>query len=149
MQGIREYAHFQRTFHDDFAIQHRDAHRSLVHLSSVAFFITLLLAAGQFAALLIPNPFPEMVKLLTLGTLISTLLAFVVSLLAHQLGFEAISERSTNAAAHFSFLDARIERDAHAPTQKRLHEWERECRKIIVAEQHSWYRHVPQMWLEL
>lgn len=40
--------------------------------------------------------------------------AFVASLLAHQLGFEAIAERSRTAAEHYRSLKAPIDQGAHS-----------------------------------
>jgi hypothetical protein len=146
--AVAEYARDQEDFHKDFAEQHYAAQRFLVKISGRAFFATLCLAMAQLGIAL-TGPREALATKLMMATLILAGGAFVVSLLAHQLGFEAIAERSRNAAEHFQSLRTAMEHGAHSANARKVYEWGHECSQLILAEQHSWYRHIPLMRLDL
>jgi hypothetical protein len=82
-------------------------------------------------------------------TLVSAGVAFLVLLLSHQLGFEAIAERSSNAAEHFERLQQSIKQSGYAADARQVYAWAHECAGAILAEQHSWYRHIPLIRMHL
>lgn len=162
---IRDFSNYQAGWHRSFAGQHRAAEKRLARISAYAFAGTLLLCLFQ---LLISFGLPvllnslgaspghvltEVVKTvarsLVLLTLLSAGVAFVVLLLSHQLGFEAIAERSSNAAEHFKGLHQRIQQSGHAADARQVYAWAQQCTGAILAEQHSWYRHIPLIRMHL
>jgi hypothetical protein len=88
-------------------------------------------------------------NVLMMLTLISASCAFVLSLLSHQLGFEAIAERSRSAAEHFEGLVEEIKRKAPFADAGQVYSWANEGVDTILAEQHSWYRHIPLIRMHL
>lgn len=133
----------------DFAEQHYRAQKWLVKISGRAFFTTLCLAVAQLVIAHLDEPHEELAVKLMMATLICASGAFGISLLAHQLGFEAIAERSTNAAHHLRGLRTAMDQAPYAADAKQVYAWAQECAQFILAEQHSWYRHIPLLRLDL
>lgn len=156
MSAIADFAKYQSAWHTDFAAQHRTAEKRLTRLSAYAFVLTLCLCIIQ---LLISynkevmegheGALTTAAHLLMMLTLASAGGAFVLSLLSHQLGFEAIAERSSHLAEHFENLYQAIRRSGHTADAFQVYAWARECAGAILAEQHSWYRHIPFIRMHL
>jgi hypothetical protein len=149
ISAIADYASFQEKFHLRFADQHYRAQQWLVRVSGRAFLLTLCLVIAQLVISRLRPSDHHLAVTLMMVTLACGNGAFVVSLLAHQLGFEAIAERSTNAAEHFRALCDSISRDAHRADAMQAYAWADECSQSILAEQHSWYRHIPLIRIDL
>jgi hypothetical protein len=147
--AIADYASYQDRFHRDFAGQHYAAQKWLIKISSRAYLATLCLVVVQLVIAYLPSASGGTVVKLMMGTLICTCGAFALSVLAHQLGFEAIAERSTNACQHFRDLGEAIDRGAPSADAQQVYAWARECSKFVLAEQHSWYRHIPLIRMHL
>ncbi|MCC6590147.1 MAG: hypothetical protein IT168_25875 [Bryobacterales bacterium] len=145
--ALEDYARSQAAFHSDFAHQHFRTHRSLTRLSAWAFLITLLICFAQLLASAWMTS--EISKGLLLLTLVSACAAFAISVVAHQLGFEAIAERSEAAALAMSRLAATIEHGAATASGEQLYLWSRELSALIVDEQHGWYRQIGSIRLHL
>jgi hypothetical protein len=156
ISAIEDYVAFQADWHTDFASQHRTAGKRLARISAIAFIVTLCLCiiqllisyhhdalAGYEAAV------TKAAHVLMLLTLISASGAFLLSLLSHQLGFEAIAERSSNAAEHFEGLREAIKQNGHIADACQVYAWADACAGAILAEQHSWYRHIPLIRMHL
>src|SRR5262249_908230 len=107
--GVAGFATAQETFHRRFAEQHHRAKDWLVNISAPAFFVTLCVVILQLVLAYTGKGGERVTKTLMMVTLVCAGGAFVVSLLAHQLGFEAIAERSTNAAERYRNLLAAID----------------------------------------
>jgi hypothetical protein len=147
--AVADYATYQETFHKGFADQHYKAQKWLVKISGRAFFVTLCLVVAQLAISHLTYPTESLAAKLMMATLICAGGAFVLSLLTHQLGFEAIAERSNNAAEHFRALRTSIDAAAHAADAQQVYAWANDCAKAVLAEQHAWYRHIPLLRLDL
>jgi hypothetical protein len=104
---------------------------------------------AQLAISHLTYPTEGLAAKLMMATLICAGGAFVLSLLAHQLGFEAIAERSNNAADHFRALRISIDAAAHAADAQQVYAWANDCAQAVLAEQHGWYRHIPLLRLDL
>jgi hypothetical protein len=155
ISALADFANFQSAWHTDFAAQHRTAGKRLTRMSAYAFVVTLFLCVLQ---LVISNlkaaegheaAVTGAAHILMLLTLVSAGGAFMLSLLSHQLGFEAIAERSSNAAGHFQNLLQAIQLNGHAADARQVYTWAHECAGAILAEQHSWYRHIPFIRMHL
>ena len=149
LSAVTHYAKHQEDFHRDFAKQHRDAQGLLVWVTGRAFLITLVVAAAQLAIAHFAEAKGDWPVKLMMVTLVCASGAFVVSLLAHQLGFESIAERSANAEQRFRSLRESMERSGHSADSGKVYAWAGECAQIIVDEQHSWYRQIPLLRLDL
>jgi hypothetical protein len=148
--AVADYASYQERFHADFAAQHYTTHKWLVRISARAFFATLLLVIVQlFIAVWYRQCSEDLPLTLMITTLICAWGAFVLVLLTHQLGFEAIAERSNSAAQQFRTLHMAIEQEAYSADAQKVYEWADECAEVILAEQHSWYRHIPLIRMHL
>jgi hypothetical protein len=154
--AVADYANSQRKYHDDFARQHFAIHKWLVRRSGWAFLATLVLVVVQLVlAFLEAKKLPDLEFLvywparLMILTLSFACGAFVLSLLAHQLGFERIGERSASAAREFQILIGDIEREAASTDAQKVYAWADRCAEIIWGEQLSWYRHVPFIQMHL
>ncbi|HET6980035.1 MAG TPA: hypothetical protein VFI24_27125 [Pyrinomonadaceae bacterium] len=155
ISAIEDFVRYQSGWHKNFAAQHQTAARHLTRISTYAFVVTLCLCVLQ---LLISYYLEETVgsdratilaHILMMLTLISATLAFVISLLSHQLGFEAIAERSRNAAERFDELVKAIKQSGHVADATQVYSWVNQCAETIVSEQHSWYRHIPLIRMHL
>jgi uncharacterized membrane protein YhdT len=167
VSAIHDFSNYQAKWHRDFAAQHRDAEKWLTRISAYAFVITLVLCVVQ---LLISygvsvmqgylGETPRHLETVTVVahtlahglmmlTLISAGCAFVILLLLHQLGFDAIAERSSNAAEHFETLQQSIKRGGHIADARQVYAWADECAGAILTEQHSWYRQIPLIRMHL
>jgi hypothetical protein len=167
VSAVRDYAKSQAQWHEDFASQHRAAARRLTRMSFYGFVVTLFLCAAQLLISHAVSVLPAylnatlvdlewltgvahtLAQVLLILTLIAAGCAFVVLLLSHQLGFEAITERSSNAAERFERLQQSIKQDGYAADARQLYAWAHECAGEILSEQHSWYRHVPMIRMHL
>ncbi len=147
--AIEGYVRSQATFHERFANQHHEAHKWLNKISGYAFFLTLCLVVTQLVITYLPDMDERLPVRLMMATLAGACLAFVLSLLAHQLGFEAIAERSSSAARRFHELNLSIHQHAHNADASQVYGWAAACARIIVDEQHSWYRHIPSIRMHL
>lgn len=147
--AVAGFAAAQEAFHRRFAEQHLAAQRWLVKVSAWAFRITLCVVLVQLVIAVVAESHEGLATALMLITLLCAVGAFVVSLLAHQLGFEAIAERSTNAAEHYRTLLTAIETSAATADARQVGLWARNCLTTYLAEQHSWYRHIPLLRLEI
>ncbi|HEV7902465.1 MAG TPA: hypothetical protein VGO96_01385 [Pyrinomonadaceae bacterium] len=155
ISAIADFVRYQSAWHTDFAAQHRTAEKRLARMSAYAFVLTLCLCVIQ---LIISNlrvaeghgeALTTTAHLLMMLTLVSAGGAFVLSLLSHQLGFEAIAERSSNVAEHFESLWQAIQRSGHTADAAQVYAWAHECAAALLAEQHSWYRHIPLIRMHL
>jgi hypothetical protein len=163
ISALDDYSSYQATWHTDFADQHRTAQKRLIRLSAVAFALTLLFCILQLVvAFLIRQVIghPEILScyqralattehLLLMGTLVFAGGAFVLLILSHQLGFEAIAERSSNAAEHFRELQTAISQRGYVVDSRQVYAWANTCFDAILAEQHSWYRQIPLIRMHL
>jgi hypothetical protein len=147
--AIADYTNFQERFHTDFGEQHYVAQTWLTKISGRAFFATLCLVGVQLTIAVLSPDRKDWPVTLMMVTLVCALSAFVLSLLAHQLGFEAIAERSTNASHHFRDLRTAIDQAAHSADARLVYAWAHECAQVVLAEQHSWYRHIPLIRMHL
>ncbi|MGB7924017.1 MAG: hypothetical protein WCF57_12290 [Pyrinomonadaceae bacterium] len=156
ISAIADFARYQSTWHTNFAAQHRTAAKRLTRMSAYAFVLTLCLCVLQL--LLTYNvgvaegheeALTTAAHVLMMLTLVSAGGAFVLSLISHQLGFEAIAERSSNVAEHFENLWQAIQRSGHTADAVQVYAWAHECASAILAEQHSWYRHIPFIRMHL
>lgn len=158
ISAIADFSSYQAKWHKDFADQHRAGEKRLARMSVYAFVVTLCLCVLQ---LIIAYPYnleamsnyrealTEVAHVLMMVTLISAGCAFVILLLSHQLGFEAIAERSSNAAEHFESLQQAINQSGDSADARQVYTWAYECARAILAEQHSWYRQVPLIRMHL
>jgi hypothetical protein len=155
--AVADYATSQKRFHADFAEQHFSIHNWLVALSGWAFVATLVLVVAQLALAFLEGAgqlkdfaylehAPAKLMVVTLSCACG---AFVLSLLAHQLGFEKIAERSANAAQEFDVLVNGINQEADSADAQKVYGWADRCAAIIWGEQQSWYRHVPFIRMHL
>jgi hypothetical protein len=154
ISALEDFARYQYEWHKNFAARNQAAGKRLARISAYGFVVTLGLCVLQLiisytqqhtdsaSATLVPT-------VLMMLTLISASCAFVLSLLSHQLGFEAIAERSRYAAEHFEGLVEEIKRNGHLADAGQVYSWANECADIILAEQHSWYRHIPLIRMHL
>jgi hypothetical protein len=149
VSALADFAAYQASWHKDFAEQHRVAGKWLTRLSSWAFTSTLIVCALQLVIAYFFAGQETLVRSLVLVTLTFACCAFALSLLSHQLGFETIAERSTNAAERFHLLHDTISRTGYNADARRVYEWWHQCATAIVAEQHSWYRHIPFIRMHL
>jgi hypothetical protein len=156
ISAIADFVSFQAKWHTGFAAQHRAAEKRLRRMSASAFVVTLCLCALQLVIAYGAEALPDykeavagIAHILMMLTLLSACGAFVLSILSHQLGFEAIAERSSNAAEHFEVLKQAMERSSHAADARQVYTWADECASTILAEQHSWYRHIPLIRMHL
>lgn len=155
ISAIMDFSKFQAKWHKDFADQHRAAQKWLSSTSTWAFLGTLFLCVLQLVIAYyleaIPDYLPakKIAQVLMMLTLITAGVAFVVLILSHQLGFEAIAERSSNASEHFGSLQKKIEERAHVANAREVYAWANECANAILVEQHSWYRQIPLIRMHL
>jgi hypothetical protein len=163
ISAIDDFSGYQAVWHKDFADQHRSAETRLSRMSAYAFVATLCLCVLQLIiafAIKSMARHPEVLGLygeamgrishaLLMGTLISAGSAFVILILSHQLGFEAIAERSSNAAEHFEELRSEITRSGYIVDARQAYAWADKCADAILAEQHSWYRQIPMIRMHL
>lgn len=154
--AIADFVGYQAKWHTGFAEQHRAAGKRLTRMSAYAFVVTLCLCAVQLFIAYRAEELTDYKEALTgiahmlmMLTLLSAGGAFVLSILSHQLGFEAIAERSSNAAEHFEVLKQAIERSRHSADARQVFAWADECAGVVLAEQHSWYRHIPLIRMHL
>jgi hypothetical protein len=146
--AVVDYATYQEKFHNGFAAQHQAAHKWLTNISGLAFWGTLCLVVFQLVTAYLPGDARLSTKLM-MATIIAACGAFVLSLITHQLGFEAIAERSTNAAQRLRALRALIDQHAHSAKASDVYGWGNDCGRLILDEQHSWYRHIPFIRMHL
>ena len=118
-------------------------------MSSYAFIATLCMCGLQLAVAYYQHDATRIAVVLMMLTLVSASSAFVFLLLSHQLGFEAIAERSANAAQHFETLKQSIEQNGYSADARQVYAWAEECGDAILAEQHSWYRQIPLIRMHL
>jgi hypothetical protein len=156
ISAILDFSKFQAKWHMEFADQHRAAEKRLARICTWAFLGTLLLCGGQLVIVYYLEAIPGYLQAMTtvanvlmMLTLISAGMAFVLLILSHQLGFEAIAERSSNAAEHFETLRRKIEERAHLAEAREVYAWAHECAEAILAEQHSWCRQIPLIRMHL
>jgi hypothetical protein len=163
ISAIDDFSSYQARWHKDFAGQHRAAETRLSRMSAHAFVATLCLCALQLVIASVIKSLadhPEVMVLygegigrigqvLLMGTLISAGSAFVILILSHQLGFEAIAERSSNAAEHFEELQNEITRSGYTVDARQAYAWADKCAGAILAEQHSWYRQIPMIRMHI
>lgn len=149
ISAIADFASDQATWHKNFADQHRAAEKRLTRTSVYAFVVTLCLCVLQLIIAYNLEAMTGIAHVLMMLTLISAGGAFVLLLLSHQLGFEAIAERSNNAAEHFESLQQAIKQSGHVADARQVYEWAYECASTILAEQHSWYRQIPLIRMHL
>ncbi len=148
VSALEDFSHYQATWHTDFADQHRTAETRLTRLSVFFFIVTLCFCVLQLVfALSVTHIRPELVlgyqqavsnigHGLLMLTLISAGAAFVLVILLHQLGFETVAERSSNAAEHFAGLHSDIARNGYKADARQIYSWQSECATTILAEQH-------------
>lgn len=161
VSALEDFSHYQATWHTDFADQHRTAETRLTRLSVFFFIVTLCFCVLQLVfAFSVTHIRPELVMAyqqavsnighgLLMLTLISAGAAFVLVILLHQLGFETIAERSSNASEHFARLHSEIARNGYKADARQIYSWQSECATAILAEQHSWYRQIPLIRVHL
>jgi hypothetical protein len=163
ISAINEFSSRQAKWHKNFANQHRTAEARLSRMSAYAFVFTLSLCVLQIVFALLINLLASHTEgtashgaamggvghVLLMGTLISASSACVLLILSHQLGFEAIAERSSNASEHFEKLQNEIAVSGHEADARRVYAWADKCAGDILAEQHSWYRQIPLIRMHL
>ncbi|MBZ5727660.1 MAG: hypothetical protein LAP87_22010 [Acidobacteriia bacterium] len=153
--AVAEYAEHQMQFHEDFARQHWAADRWLTRISGRAFLATVCFCIAQLVLAWLhshaplPAAFEQLPTALMMLTLACACGAFVLTVLNHQLGFEAIAERSTIAAGQYRTLLETMRRGPHPASPEQVYDWARESGVIILDEQHSWYRHIPSLRMHL
>jgi hypothetical protein len=156
--AIGNFARYQAVWHHDFAKQHHTAEKRLTTWSTRAFVITLAFCAFQLGVSWMASPADHgsghapidagILHVVTLLTVAVATSAFFVSLLVHQLGFAAISERSSSAEEQFSALAKSIE-DRPDPDARRAYRWADQLAHAILVEQLSWYRQIPGIQFHL
>lgn len=163
ISALNDFANYQATWHKDFADQHRVAEKRLTRLSAYSFVFALSFSALQLLFVVLVRALqvrPEVMSgyqritigiehVLLMWTLISAGVAFVIVILLHQLGFEAIAERSSNAAEHFNELGAEIAQTGYMADARQIYCWADKCAATVLAEQHSWYRQIPLIRVHL
>jgi hypothetical protein len=154
ISAIASFAAYQAGWHRDFAEQHHTAEARMAGWSAKAFLVTLALCVGQLVVAYLETTLSPgipgglhvdkgVLHAMTLLTLAAAMSALLVLLLAHQLGFAAIAERSANAAEQFARLANAIRTGAHRADARQAYEWHERCSRTILLEQLSWYRQMP------
>lgn len=143
--AILNFCQKQAKWQRQFSLQNSKLHHRLVNWSMSFFVLTFLICIFAVIAALALH-LPEIFA----GTLacvsaLMALVAFVCSLISHQLGFEAIAERATIAAEHYEHLIADIEHHRPPTRLNDVYLWGSRCLEIYVDEQRSWYRQTSKI----